>query len=61
MRVGAIGVDHLPLACMTCGSRHHVRAGVSRHTATSVAYCVRCLGTSGVDTARVVRPANDPS
>lgn len=44
MRVGAIGVDQLPLACMTCGSRHHVRTGVSRHTTSAVSYCVRCLG-----------------
>lgn len=44
MRVGAIGVDQLPPACLTCGSRHHVRAGISRHTGGSISYCVRCLG-----------------
>jgi CBS domain-containing protein len=44
MRVGAIGVDQLPPACMGCGSRHHVRSGVSRSTSGAVAYCVRCLG-----------------
>jgi CBS domain-containing protein len=44
MRVGAIGVDQLPPACMGCGSRHHVRSGISRSTSGAVAYCVRCLG-----------------
>jgi CBS domain-containing protein len=44
MRLGAIGVDELPPACMTCGSRHHVRTGVSGRTTNAVAYCLRCLG-----------------
>jgi CBS domain-containing protein len=63
MRVGAIGLDHLPTACMTCGSRHHVRAGVAAHTGRPVAYCVRCLGGVGPATAWSRRsvPANDPS
>jgi CBS domain-containing protein len=61
MRVGAIGVDHLPLACMSCGSRHHVRAGVSRRTTSAVAYCVRCLRGSTADVHRSILPANDPS
>jgi CBS domain-containing protein len=63
MRVGAIGIDHLPPACMTCGSRHHVRAGVSRRSGRSVAYCVRCLGgaTSAVVRDHIPSPANDPS
>ena len=61
MRVGAIDVDHLPLACMSCGSRHHVRAGVSRRTTSAVAYCVRCLRGSAVDVHRSILPANDPS
>jgi CBS domain-containing protein len=61
MRVGAIGVDHVPPACMGCGSRHHVHAGVSRKTTSTVAYCVRCLGGPSMDVARAVLPANDPS
>jgi CBS-domain-containing membrane protein len=44
MRVGAIGLDHLPPACMSCGNRHHVRSGVSATTSRPVSYCVRCLG-----------------
>lgn len=44
MRWGAIGVDQLPPACMACGSRHHVRTGVSGRTTNEVAYCLRCLG-----------------
>jgi CBS domain-containing protein len=48
MRIGAIGLDQLPPACMTCGTRHHVRSGVSARTTNPVAYCVRCLsGASG--------------
>jgi hypothetical protein len=62
MRVGAIGVDQLPLACMSCGSRHHVHTGVSRHTASAVSYCVRCLG--GGPRGEIVGaplPKGDPS
>jgi CBS-domain-containing membrane protein len=61
MRVGAIGIDHLPPACMTCGSRHHVRGGVSARTGRPVAYCVRCLAGSGIVRDRQHSPANDPS
>jgi CBS domain-containing protein len=63
MRVGAIGIDHLPPACMTCGSRHHVRGGVSARTGRPVAYCVRCLAGpgSGIVRDRQHTPANDPS
>jgi CBS domain-containing protein len=54
LRVGAIGVDQLPPACMSCGSRHHVRTGVPIHGARSAAtFCVRCLG------APMEVPAND--
>jgi CBS-domain-containing membrane protein len=59
MRVGAIGLDHLPPACMGCGSRHHVRAGVSARTADAVAYCLRCLARRGPVLSPA--PANDPS
>lgn len=66
MRAGAIGLEHLPPACMGCGSRHHVRAGVAERTSEGVAYCVRCLGQAGgavvgrfVPSARP--PANDRS
>jgi CBS domain-containing protein len=59
MRVGAIGLDQLPPACMTCGSRHHVRAGVSARTSGAVAYCVRCLGRGERRVGPA--PANDPS
>jgi CBS domain-containing protein len=60
LRVGAIGMDQLPPACMGCGARHHVRSGVSAHTSRTVAYCLRCLGGS---TRLLVagRAANDPS
>jgi CBS domain-containing protein len=62
IRVGAIGVDQLPLACMSCGSRHHVRTGVSRHTTSAVSYCVRCLGGGPRrDIVHDVLPTNDPS
>jgi CBS-domain-containing membrane protein len=61
MRAGAIGVDHLPPACMSCGSRHHVRAGVAGRTTSTVAYCVRCLGGPGFPTGRGIAPANDRS
>jgi CBS domain-containing protein len=55
LRVGAIGVDQLPPACMACGSRHHVRSGVPIRGARSAAtFCLRCLGTPGDP------PANDP-
>jgi len=47
MRVGAVGVDQLPPACFACGSRHHVRTGVSRSTSSPVTYCLRCLGRTG--------------
>jgi CBS-domain-containing membrane protein len=59
MRVGAIGLDHLPPACMTCGSRHHVRAGISAATTSAVAYCLRCLGRGERRVGPA--PANDPS
>jgi CBS domain-containing protein len=59
MRVGAIGLDHLPPACMTCGSRHHVRAGISATTTSPVAYCLRCLGRGERRVGPA--PANDPS
>jgi len=59
MRVGAIGLDHLPPACMTCGSRHHVRAGISATTTDPVAYCLRCLGRGERRVGPA--PANDPS
>ena len=58
MRVGAIGLDHLPPACMSCGNRHHVRAGVAERTADSVAFCVRCLRRRG---GPAPEPANDAS
>ena len=61
MRVGAIGIDHLPPACMTCGNRHHVRGGVSARTGRPVAYCVRCLSGSTAAIARARLPANDAS
>jgi CBS domain-containing protein len=59
MRIGAIGVDHLPPACMSCGSRHHVRAGLTESTADAVAFCLRCLGRRGG--GKVPAPANDAS
>jgi CBS domain-containing protein len=56
LRVGAIGLDQLPPACMSCGSRHHVRTGVPVRSAISAAtFCLRCLGASSD------RPANDAS
>jgi len=61
MRAGAIGLDHLPPACMSCGSRHHVRAGVSARTTDSVAYCLRCLGRRAAAVTTTKAPANDPS
>ena len=66
MRVGAIGLDHLPPACMGCGGRHHVRGGVSARTGESVSYCLRCLAKPGAAAVgRFVspapRPANDRS
>jgi CBS domain-containing protein len=63
MRVGAIGIDHLPPACMTCGTRHHVRGGVSRVSGKPVSYCVRCLSGSEASVIRNGRhfPANDAS
>jgi CBS domain-containing protein len=56
LRVGAIGVDHLPPACIACGSRHHVRPGLSiRGGRASASYCLRCLARpNGI-------PANDAS
>jgi len=55
LRVGAIGVDQLPPACMACGSRHHVRSAVPvRGVRSAATFCQRCLGTP----AEV--PANDP-
>jgi CBS domain-containing protein len=61
MRVGAIGIDHLPPACMTCGNRHHVRGGVSRVSGRPVSYCVKCLAGSSAAIIRGRQPANDPS
>jgi CBS domain-containing protein len=58
MRIGAIGFDHLPAACMSCGSRHHVRSGLSEASSAAVSYCLRCLGRRG---ARTPAPANDAS
>jgi len=56
LRVGAIGVDQLPPACMSCGSRHHVRSGVPIRGAGSTAtFCIRCLD------APPIAPANDAS
>jgi CBS domain-containing protein len=54
MRVGAIGLDQLPPACMGCGSRHHVRSGVSATTSRAVSYCLRCLGGASRVTTRGV-------
>ncbi|HVR62118.1 MAG TPA: CBS domain-containing protein [Polyangia bacterium] len=43
-RAGALAIDELPRACMSCGSRHHVRVGVPIRTArSSAAFCLRCL------------------
>jgi hypothetical protein len=43
-RAGALAIDELPPACMSCGSRHHVRTGVPVRTArSSAAFCVRCM------------------
>jgi CBS domain-containing protein len=61
MRAGAIGVDQLPPSCLSCGSRHHVRAGVAGRTTSTVAYCVRCLRGAGSATGRGGGPATDPS
>jgi len=61
MRVGAIGVDQVPVACLTCGSRHHVRVGLSRSTTSAVAYCLRCLRGNSVGSARPIVPANEAS
>ncbi|HVZ75185.1 MAG TPA: CBS domain-containing protein [Polyangia bacterium] len=62
LRAGAIGVDQLPHACLSCGSRHHVRAGVTGRTTSTVAYCVRCLRGAGFPAGRgAPTPANDPS
>jgi CBS domain-containing protein len=56
LRVGAIGVDQLPPACMSCGSRHHVRTGVPiRGARSSATFCLRCLA------APSDQPANDAS
>ena len=44
VRAGALGIDGLPPACMSCGGRHHVRAGVPVRTArSSSVFCLRCL------------------
>jgi CBS domain-containing protein len=62
LRVGAIGIDQLPPACLSCGSRHHVRAGVARGSTSTVAYCVKCLRGAGFPAGRNgTPPANDPS
>jgi CBS domain-containing protein len=62
MRVGAVGLDQLPPACMGCGSRHHVRGGRSARTGDSVAYCLRCLRNPGVfATTRFVPPLGPPA
>jgi CBS domain-containing protein len=58
MRIGAIGLDHLPPACLSCGSRHHVRGGVSESTHGPISYCLRCLGRRG---GHGPAPANDAS
>jgi CBS domain-containing protein len=58
MRIGAIGLDHLPPACMSCGSRHHVRGGLSEATHGAISYCLRCLGRRG---GGAPAPANDAS
>jgi CBS domain-containing protein len=58
MRIGAIGLDHLPPACMSCGSRHHVRAGIADGNADPIAFCLRCLGRRG---GKGPAPANDAS
>jgi CBS domain-containing protein len=56
LRAGAIGVDQLPPACMACGSRHHVRTGVSiRGVRSAATFCLRCIGTPSD------APANDAS
>jgi CBS domain-containing protein len=57
MRIGAIGLDHLPAACMSCGSRHHVRGGFSETTHDPISFCLRCLGRRG----GAPSPANDAS
>jgi len=36
MRLGAIGLDQLPPSCLSCGSRHHVRAGITERTVDAV-------------------------
>lgn len=55
LRVGAIGVDQLPPACMSCGSRHHVRTGVPiRGACSAAAFCLRCLAVPAA-------PASDAS
>jgi CBS domain-containing protein len=59
MRIGAIGLDQLPPACMGCGSRHHVRSGFSESTHDAVSYCLRCLARRGG--GRAPEPANDAS
>jgi CBS domain-containing protein len=61
LRVGAISLDQLPPACMGCGSRHHVRAGVAGRTTSSVAYCVRCLAGSAFKAGRGGTPGREPS
>jgi CBS-domain-containing membrane protein len=62
MRVGAIGLEHLPRACLGCGSRHHVRGGVSARTGEPVAYCLRCLGQpGGAAVGRFVPPYHAPA
>jgi CBS domain-containing protein len=58
MRAGAIGLDHVPPLCMSCGSRHHVRAGVSEQSGSPIAYCLRCLSRRG---GRAPETANDAS
>ena len=61
MRVSAIGIDQLPPSCLSCGSRHHVRAGVASRTTQTVAYCVRCLRGAGFPAGRGAPPANESS
>ena len=57
LRVGAIGVDQLPPACVACGSRHHVRATEPFRSARSAStLCLRCLGK-----ATEARRVQDPS
>ena len=61
MRLGAIGLDQLPPACVTCGSRHHVRVGAPARGTDAGAYCLRCLGQRVRVVSAGPAPSNDPS